>query len=603
MVTPKARGVMRGVITTRRETPSVHARRRWIRLAVLSGAGLVVLGAAWIVVTGFMARSQLLTVRADVSQLQSQVSDGDLAAANATARTLAVHAHQAHRDTTGPAWALAAAIPGGGAPLRTIRGIASSGDSLGSQALPDLITAQRKLHLQTLRRPDGSINVAAISAAAPFLARADHSLSMASANVAAQPAHTWLGAADQARSAVAGPLASLARTVHSGDIATHVAPAMLGASGPQRYFVGFQNDAEARGTGGLPGAFAILVADHGKLQFTQFGNDDQLARTATGLNLGSAYSALYGNGDPTSLYLNSNLSPNFPYAAQIWAAMWEKRSGQHVNGAIAVDPTAISYLLGATGPVTLADHSQATASNIVALTQSEVYARFSKPDAQKAYLQSVAQSISGRLLDAHGSMTRLLGAVAQAAGQRRLLLWSADPAVEKRLDQTTAAGAIPVTSAPYVGLSIVNDAGNKLDYYLGRSVRWQRTGCGATRTVTVRIALTNSAPASGLPPIVTARSDNPGYSVKPGDNRLEVSYFATHGALMRSVTANGKPATASSGTELGHPVFTVDLELPRGTTRTIVFHLTEPAGSGSPVVLRQPLVRPLHVSLENAQCS
>jgi hypothetical protein len=71
---------------------------------------------------------------------------------------------------------------------------------------------------------------------------------------------------------------------------------------------------------------------------------------------------------------------------------------------------------------------------------------------------------------------------------------------------------------------------------------------------------------------------------------------------MNSVTAHGKPTTASSGTELGHPVFTVDLELPRGTTTTVVFHLTEPAGSGAPIVLRQPLVQPLRVTLEDARC-
>jgi hypothetical protein len=434
---------------------------------------------------------------------------------------------------------------------------------------------------------------------------ADHSLSTAASAVAAQPGHTWLGVIDHARSAILEPLAGLAHTVHSGDIAAQLAPPMLGANGVQRYFVAFQNDAEARGTGGLPGAFGILVADHGKLTFTGFEKDTVLTHTATGLNFGTDYADLYGNADTTSLYLNSNLSPNFPYAAQIWAAMWEKHSGEHINGAIAVDPTAASYLLGAIGPVTLPDHSQVDAGNVVALTQSGVYAKFPEWNdaaSQSTYLLDVARSISDGLLQAHGSMTPLLGAAARAAGERRLLIWSADSVIETRLEQTTAAGNIPVTPAPYVGLSIVNDAGNKLDYYLGRSIRWQRTGCGATRKVTVTIALTNSAPSTGLSPVVTARFDAHDYPVQPGDNRLEVSYFATDGAVMNSVTADGIPATAGSGTELGHPVFTVDLELPRGTTRTVVFHLTEPAGSGTPIVLQQPLVQPLRVNLEDARC-
>jgi len=50
-------------------------------------------------------------------------------------------------------------------------------------------------------------------------------------------------------------------------------------------------------------------------------------------------------------------------------------------------------------------------------------------------------------------------------------------------------------------------------------------------------------------------------------------------------------------------VYTVDLELPRGTTRTIVLQLSEPAGMTLPIVLRQPLVRPLKVTLHAASCS
>jgi hypothetical protein len=62
------------------------------------------------------------------------------------------------------------------------------------------------------------------------------------------------------------------------------------------------------------------------------------------------------------------------------------------------------------------------------------------------------------------------------------------------------------------------------------------------------IKLTNNAPASGLSRYVTARSDDRGYPVKPGGNRLAVSYFATQGAGMDDVTIAGKPGTGSSST-------------------------------------------------------
>jgi hypothetical protein len=287
--------------------------------------------------------------------------------------------------------------------------------------------------------------------------------------------------------------------------------------------------------------------------------------------------------------------------------MWKKYSGQKVDGVLAVDPTALSYLLAATGPATLPDKTQVSAANAVELTQSTNYAKFGELSSsaiaqRKSYQRDIATAASRKVLDARGDPTALLRAADTAAGERRILVWSADPAIQADLAQTSVAGIIPKTTAPYVGLSIVNDGGNKLDYYLDRSLTWQRTGCGPTRRTTVTITLTNNAPASGLSPYVTARADSHSYPVKPGDNRLQVSYLATQGALMEGVTVAGRPGTASIGTERGHPIYTVDLELPRGTSRAIVLTLSEPAGTGAPIVLRQPLVRPLQVTVNEAAC-
>jgi hypothetical protein len=47
----------------------------------------------------------------------------------------------------------------------------------------------------------------------------------------------------------------------------------------------------------------------------------------------------------------------------------------------------------------------------------------------------------------------------------------------------------------------------------------------------------------------------------------------------------------------------IDVELPRGTSRTVVLHLSEPTSAATPIVLRQPLVRPLQVTLKDAVCS
>lgn len=578
-------------------------RRRRIGLAMIVVGAPVVLAVAWIIVTGLLARSQLQTVRAEVHQLRAQVAAGDLDAARATASEIAGHAGRAHWLTTGPAWAVFAGLPGG-QPLQTVRTMAAQIDTLSSDVVPQLVTASRRLDPASLRLSDGRVDLARIARAAPVLDRASAGMQHAVDAIQRQPAHSWLGPVDAARSDLLSQLSSLRQTLHSADLAVRIAPVMLGEHGVKRYFVAFQNEAEARGTGGIPGAFAIMRADHGSISFERFESDNTLHVQPTRLDFGAGYQQLFDDARTTSLYVNSNLSPNFPYAAQVWLAMWRAHSGQRLDGALAIDPTALSYLLRVAGPAALPDGTKVTAGNVVALTENRVYFRYpTKQDqrSRKAYLLGLARAVSTQILHSKASTTQLVKAGGRAAGERRLLVYSADPDVQAELAQTSLSGAIPNTAQPYVGLSIVNDGGNKLDYYLDRSLTWARTGCGATRDVTVTVRLTNDAPA-GLPPYLSARSDRPGYPVKAGDNRLEVSYYGTRGGQMTGVTVDGEPGTADVGSDLGHPVFTVDVEVPRGTTRTIVFHLAEPGTAGPPLVLNQPLVRPLHVSIADARC-
>ena len=44
---------------------------------------------------------------------------------------------------------------------------------------------------------------------------------------------------------------------------------------------------------------------------------------------------------------------------------------------------------------------------------------------------------------------------------------------------------------------------------------------------------------------------------------------------MDSVTVAGRPGMGRIGAENGHPVYTIDVELPRGTSRMVVLHLIE----------------------------
>jgi hypothetical protein len=423
------------------------------------------------------------------------------------------------------------------------------------------------------------------------------------ARINALPSSSWLGVVDSARSDAIKQLTPLTHTVESIDVAADSLPTLLGAHGAKHYMVTFENEAELRGTGGLPGAFAIVEADNGRLSFTQFEPDSTLDDVKSGLDFGPDFAQTYDAPDVTGDYRDANVSPNFPYAARIWLAEWKAKSGQTLDGAITMDPTALSYLLRVTGPAVLPDNTKVNANNVVQLTQQAVYAKFARDEnsQRKQYLLDIARAVSQRLIATHGNTTALVRAAGRAASERRLLVWVTDPAIEARLAATTIGGAVPVTPAPYAAVTINNAGGNKIDYYLHAAVTWAASGCGQARRVTVTITLTNDAPAD-LPALVLGFTGRPGFPQSPGDNALVVSFYGTAGGALDGVLLNNDQSTASSGRELGHPVYAVHLPIGRGTTQTITFDLTEP-GTGVPALRLQPMVNPMTGAATAASCN
>ena len=171
------------------------------------------------------------------------------------------------------------------------------------------------------------------------------------------------------------------------------------------------------------------------------------------------------------------------------------------------------------------------------------------------------------------------------------------------IDALLAEAGTDKSRVLYCQVVLNNIAAGKLDYYLSRSVRFQRIGCGPTRDVQVTVTLRNNAPSTALPSYVVGRLDQPDGPTQPGDNRTLMDYYATAGAQLLGVTIDGQQGTAAVLQERGHPVYRIDLELPRGVSREVTLHLREPAGSGPLQVWRQPGVTPVDVSGVDQACS
>ena len=322
---------------------------------------------------------------------------------------------------------------------------------------------------------------------------------------------------------------------------------------------------------------------------------DCSGRTIADVDLGPEFSKVYGWTNPLSDFRNSNLSPHFPYAAQIWKSLWENYAGETVDGVISIDPVALSYVLGAIGPVTLSDGEVVNADNVVELTMSTAYSRFSNDgDARKKYLQDIAGAVVEKMTGSTQSPRQLIDALGRAAAERRISVWSASPVDQKILEETSLAHVVPDDEAPYAQVIINNLAGNKMDYYLEREIEYAADGCdGDMRNSTITVRLTNTATDRPLPDYV---AETPGLAkgiplkVPRGTMVSSVRVFATKGAKLISVSANGERTSAITHLENGRPSFEVQVAIPPGQSGELTFRLSEPTSAGEARAPIQPLV-------------
>ncbi len=583
----------RGAVSGRRGA----SRRRWW----LAGGTLIVLGViAYLAVTALMARHDIQQIQGDLGPLESDLKSGNISAARPLIETVQRDAAAAHSTTTGPVWWLASSVPWVGSPLAVLRDGSDIVNQVAQGALPAIATASEDLNPTQLRHGH-TLHLAAFTQAEPSLLVARSAMDAARAKLARLPSSTWLPAATTSRDLVVTKVNELADAVDGLARASGALPRMLGADGVRRYLFVFENDAESRGLGGIPGAYAVLQANHGRLRFIRFGSDVDLEGSVAPANvLPSGPRELYQPLGMTNTIQNATLSPDFPTDARVLQRMVGGKLGLHFNGVFAADPTALSYLLAATGPVTTKSGITLTDQNLVSEVEANAYAQFHSQTARKSFLVDAAHAAADNLLTAHASTSALIRGLQRAAAERRLVAYSDDPSIEQWLAATSLGGALPATSRPFSMVAVDNSSAGKLDYYLDRSLNYRRTTCLAGETETT-IVLRNDVPRTPLPEYVSGHARNPNQPV--GFDQLLVFFYATSGSRLDAVSVNGHPVQFTSGSEAGHPVAEIELDMLPRKTYDVSLYAHEPPAQGEPLLLSQPLVRGEVVSAETPNCA
>ncbi|GAA4206663.1 DUF4012 domain-containing protein [Streptosporangium oxazolinicum] len=577
-----------------------RARRALLPLFVVLAVLMVAGG--WAVHLGLRVRDHLTAAGGALTRLGPLVSAGASAPALATvAETIAdarSHAAEARRLTGGPDWWLLSHAPFAGAAATTVRGLAQAAGEL-TDALTGAQRVAVPLATALSRSPaDPRERLAALDAAAPVLEDAATRFARAGTLLRDTPADTGLATLDDARRTALEQVTRLGGLLRTGADTAALLPPMLGGDGPRRYFLAFQTNAEARGTGGLVGAFGILKADRGRIAVERLSADTGLFTSPVPVaDHGRDFLRRYGSGATRALSV-SNLSPHFPYAAATWTGLWERRADTRLDGAVAVDPAGLAHLLRLIGPVTLPGGEKVTGENVVDLTERAAYARYPDPMARKRFLLEIAGAVGEALPRSLADPAALMPVMGRMVDERRIQVWSRHGAEQRILARAPIGGVLPSRPGPFAGLVVNNSAGGKLDYYLDRSLDYELGPCrDGQRPSTVRVRLGNDTPEGSLPSYVTGRLDRPARRHAPGSNLLWVSLYGGLGGRLTEARLDGERTAVLRGIERSHPVYSVMLELAPGQSRSLEFDLTEVASRESPLVPVQPLARPQRTSV------
>ena len=577
--------------------------RRWWFWAVIALVVALFGAVAWIGLRALEAKSALEAAQSQVSTLKAQATGQKFAAMSQTLKRLERASGRAADLTSDPIWRLAELTPMIGNNLTVVRKLAASTDSVVIEVVAPLVSVAAGLTPASFAPVNGAINLDPLVRAVPAVAKANKSIARISGQLDAIDTRNTIGQVSRAKTQLATLVAGARPLLDNANTFLPLLPPFMGADKPRDYVVMFQNNAESRPLGGTALSFALLSIDKGKVSLVRsvsagFSHFGQYPASVVPVPAGNL--DLYGGGFGRSI-ANSTLRPQFSTAAQIVDEFWKREFGMSVDGVISVDPVALSYVLRATTPITLASGDVLTPDSLVPLLLNGVYLRFNGGDAvadnaaqDVVYGDAVAATfakLSGGPLD----FKLLIAALQQGYTEGRLHYWSTDAKTQAVLDKAGLTGGLPVsdTATDRVGVYFQDNVGSKLNIYLNQTVHLGQAVCRTDGRATYRIGvdLASSVPARAItlgPSIVGGWK---AAKLKPGVQRMFVYVYAPPGSQISRATVNGAAVAPPAQHDENYPVARLVVSVDPGATATVSVDITaEKAGAKALLAAVTPMV-------------
>lgn len=562
-------------------TPAPAPKKRrlglWIALAVAAVVLTIGGAAAWVGIQVYEAaqatRSNLVAAMSHAQGVKTALLSADIDAARVAVASTQESSDAAVSHASGIAWEIAEAVPFGiGENVRSVRVVAELTDDL----VDAVAQSVDGFNLAALAPQQGTFNLEALADLKATTAGLAAVTQDVVAKIDSIDVDQLVGPVRDGVDSFAAEAQTLNDAVTPIDSTLALLPEALGSAGPRDYIVMLQGNSEARSLGGNPAVYLVVRAEAGAISIVNYVDTVELPNGMDTpiLPLTDEEMAIYGDkiGRWTP---DLTMVPDFPRAVEILNAYWQNSVGTPYNGVISIDPVALSYLLSATGPVSLEDGQQLTADNAAAMLLNGVYFEYTDGYSQNAFFAGAASAIFTAMTTSSPAPVPLISALARAADEGRLLYWSNDPDEAAAIVDSRLAGRMPADSEDRTTLGVfVNDnTGSKKSYYLDLATGYSEVCSTSTTTALVGTATLSSTLSDDTAATLPYYIRGPHFA--PAEISSHVIIYGPTGSTLTSITLDGNPAPVlTSGEHLGRPAIKIDVLNVGVSTHTLQFTFT-----------------------------